>query len=163
MRVYPFLQLIAMVVPAALASCGGSEVTFPSDRSPTQLQVFSGDGQQAIVGSEVPDPLVVRLTDAAARPVADIPLQFQTDAPEAEIQPAVIQHTNDSGLASVQVRLGTTTGTQTFEARLAGDGTSGLRAIFDLTALSQKKGKKDDGGDGRGHGRGRGHDEDDDD
>jgi hypothetical protein len=161
MRAYPFHQLIAVALPAVLVACSGSEVTFPTDRRPAQLRSVSGGGQEGTVGSQVPKPLVVRLTDDAARAVTGIPLRFQTDAPEAQIEPAIIE-TDDSGFASVQVRLGTTTGTQIFEARLADDGTSDLRTTFDLTAVSPKKdGKKGDGG--RGRGRGRGHDDQDDD
>jgi hypothetical protein len=145
-------------------ACGGGDLTLPGDGSPSALRAVSGYDQEGTVGSELPDPLVARLIDGAARPLAGVSIEFrfQNDVPAARIEPLEIVATNDSGFASVRVRLGTTVGPQTVEASLA-DATAGeLRTTFGLRGL-EKKGDDGDGGDGRGRGRGRGHDDDDDD
>lgn len=168
-------RLLCLAVSAALGACG-SGVTFPPDGSPSQLEAVSGDGQEGTVGTLLPDPLVVRVTDGALNPVSGISLmfQFRDDVPAARVEPPMVA-TNDSGLASVQVRLGTTAGPQTVEATLDDSAPADLGVTFGLTALArepgnEKKAGDNDGGDdgdggggqgdgnGHGHGHGQGHD-----
>ncbi len=144
------LHLLSAVLVAAATACGGG-LMLPDDGSPVQLQAFSGDGQQATVGSELPDPLIARLTDASARPVsgASVEFRFQTDIPQAQVDPASAT-TDTTGLASARVRLGTATGPHTVVARVVE--ASQLRATFNVTALAQDR--PGHGGGGRGGGRG---------
>jgi hypothetical protein len=69
------------------------------------------------VGSQLPDPLVVQVLDAAGRPVPQVSLRFETQVPDAQVPAEAV--TNDSGKAEVRVRLGETEGTQRFDALLA--------------------------------------------
>src|SRR5688572_16006070 len=121
MRTRSSTRLLCSAMVTGMAACAGGDLTLPGDRSPTTLEAISGAGQEATVGSQLPRPLVARLTDGAARPVSDASLQFrfQDDVPAAKIDPATIVTTNDSGLAAVTMRLGSTAGTQIVEARLA--------------------------------------------
>lgn len=155
MRIYSLRSLLALAVVATLGGCG-ADLTLPGDNLPPTLRAVSGDGQEGIVGSRLPDPLVAHLADGAGRPLASVSLQFQSDVPTAEIEPPTME-TDDSGFASVRVRLGTTTGTQTIVARVADDTTGDVRTTFGLTALARKGHGEDDGGHGNG-----GHDQDDD-
>jgi hypothetical protein len=143
-------------------ACGGSELTLPGDGSPS-LRAFSGAGQEGTVGTELPEPLVARLTDGSARPLAGVSLEFRfrNDVPEAKVEPSIVE-TNDSGFASVWVRLGSTVGSQTVEASLAENTGSDLRTSFGLTALEEMGDDGDGGGDRRGR-SGEGHDHDDED
>jgi hypothetical protein len=127
------LHLLSVALGTALSACGGGNLTLPVDGSPADLSVISGDGQEAPVGSELPDPLVVRLTDASAHPVSGVSVvfAFQTDVPDAAVDPTTVT-TDSTGIASARVRLGSTTGSQTVEARVAE-----LSTTFDLTALAQ--------------------------
>jgi hypothetical protein len=157
-------RLLGTALGLTVVACQGSNLTLPADGSPSTLKAVSGDGQQGTVGALLPEPLVVRVTDGAARPVAQLSLQFQTDVPAAEVDPAIIA-TNDSGYASVRVRLGTVEGIQTVEALLASDAASGLRTTFSFTAQARKPsddgagpGGNDGEGDGEnGHDDGHGH------
>lgn len=135
--------------------CGG-DLNLPDDGTPVALTAVSGDGQEATIGSRLPQPLVVRVTDGAQRPVADVPLvfRFQDEFPDAEIDPASIA-TDSTGRASVRVRLGTTTGPQTIEATVAQDVLPDARATFDVTALDKPGGGRD-GDDDEDHGKGKG-------
>jgi hypothetical protein len=138
-------RLSSLVLAAALIGCGGS-LTLPDDGSPAALTAVRGNGQEAPVGSRL-DPLVVKLTDASSRPIAGVPVvfQFKTAVPDAQIDPEA--ETDSLGLASAQVRLGTSTGPQEVEARVA---SPELIATFVVTATARGKG-----------GKGRGHDDDD--
>lgn len=151
-------RLLRHAVTLALAACAGSELTLPSDGSPAALRAFSGDGQEGTVGKMLDAPLVARLTDRAGLPVAGVSVRFESDVAD-EIEPGV-DTTDQDGRASARVRLGTTEGTQTIEARL-NESTSGLRAIFDVRALARGDGNDGDDND-KGGGRGRSGDGDDD-
>ena len=163
------IRLLGTALGVTVVACQASNLTLPADGSPSTLKAVSGDGQQGTVGAVLPEPLVVRVTDGAARPVAQLSLQFQTDVPAAEVDPAIIA-TNDSGYASVHVRLGTLEGIQTVEALLASDAAPGLRTTFSFTAQARKTsgdgpgpGGNDGGGGGGndgedGHDDGHGHD-----
>jgi hypothetical protein len=124
-----------------LLACAGGNLNLPNDGNPVELTAVSGSGQEAKVGSLLPEPLVVRVTDAAQGPVAQVPLvfRFQEEFPDAEIEPASVE-TDSNGLAWVRVRLGTTTGPQTIEAILAQDPASEARATFGVTALEKQGG-----------------------
>jgi hypothetical protein len=153
MRTFSPSQLLSLVLTTTLAACGGGDLTLPADGSPASLRAMSGSGQQATVGAQLPDPLVVRLTDGAARPVPGVAVnfRFQSDVPGAQFEPATVT-TNDTGYAFVQVRLGTTPGDQTIEAAVGASPSSALLATFGVTALP--------GNPDRGHGGG--HNEGDD-
>ncbi|HEV8177191.1 MAG TPA: Ig-like domain-containing protein [Gemmatimonadales bacterium] len=136
-----------IALAAALTGCGG-DLTLPGSdsNSPVALEAFSGDGQEGTVGSRLDDPLIVKLTDARDNPVFGVPIDFQFTSvvPEAEVTPS--QATTDSnGLASAEVRLGSSAGTLRVQARVVTP--AALNATFVLTALERDK-KKDKGGKG---------------
>ena len=134
----------------AVLACSGGDLNLPNDGTPVELTAVSGDGQEAKVGSLLPKPLVVQVTDAARQPVAEVPLvfRFRAAVPDAEIDPASVA-TDSTGHASVRVRLGTVTGPQTIEATIAQAAGPDSRATFGVTAL-------DKGGHGHGGGHGDG-------
>jgi hypothetical protein len=142
-------RLLGPGLGLAMLACAGGDLNLPNDDTPVELTAVSGDGQEAKVGTRLPDPLVVRVTDAAGRPVAEVPLvfRFQDEVPDAEIDPASVA-TDSTGRASVRVRLGTTTGPQTIEATIAQDAAPQARATFGVTALEKHgHGDGDGGGD----------------
>jgi hypothetical protein len=160
MRTFFPPPLFCLILTTALAACGAGDLTLPADGSPANLRAMSGGGQEGTVGTRLPDPLVVRLTDGAARPVpgVSVDFRFQSDVPGAQFQPSIAT-TDDSGFASVRVVLGTTAGSQTIEAAVGASPTSGLLATFGVTALAPQDG----GGDRPANpdpGRGHGHDDD---
>jgi hypothetical protein len=130
-------RLLGAGLGLAVLACGGGDLNLPNSGTPVELTAVSGDGQEAKVGTLLPEPLVARVRDAAGRPLAEVPLafRFQDAIPGAEIDPASVA-TDSSGYASVRVRLGSTTGPQTIEAKIAHDA-SEARAIFEVTALKK--------------------------
>ena len=131
-------RLVSTGLALAVLACAGGDLTLPNNGAPVELTAVSGDGQQATIGSRLPRPLVAQVTDAAGRPVAAVPLvfRFQTAVPDAEITPSSVQ-TDSTGRASVEVRLGSTTGPQTIEATFAPAAGPGVRATFGVTALDK--------------------------
>lgn len=153
------LGLAALLV---VPGCSGGDLTLPNLGHPAALHIVSGDGQRAEAGALLEEPLVVRILDASALPVAGAPVRFGfvAELPGAGIDPASAL-TNADGLASAVVRLGTVTGEQLIVASVADAGADDLRARFSLTAVAS------DGGGGKGGGKkgrgGKGGREDDDD
>ncbi len=156
-------RLVRMVTAAVLTACGGEGLTLPGDSGPATLTAVSGHGQEGTVGSRLEEPLVARVTDSGSRPLSGVLIvfRFQSEVPGAEVDPAEAT-TNAEGLASAQVRLGESTGSQAVEAQVAQTAASDLRAMFALTAVAEETGKKDKGKKDKGGNRG-GHDDDDDD
>lgn len=141
------LPFVGFVAGLTLGGCSAGDLNLPSDGAPASLTAVSGGGQEATVGSSLPEPLVVKVTDAIRRPVAGVPLvfRFQNEFPDAAIDPANVE-TDSSGLARVHVRLGSTSGSQTIEAVLDRQASADARALFEVTAL-QEHGNNDGSGD----------------
>nr|MBA3654960.1 Ig-like domain-containing protein [Actinomycetota bacterium] len=78
------------------------------------LELVSGDNQRAAVGSALPDPLVVRVTDAQGNPVAGVTVDW-TAGGGGTIDPATVV-TDADGRATAERVLGTSAGTQTAQA-----------------------------------------------
>ena len=155
MRTSSPFPLLSLILTTLLTGCG-SDLTLPADGSPARLRAMSGSGQQATVGTRLPEPLVVRLTDGAGLGVSGVAVDFRftSDVPGARFEPATTVTTNDTGFASVQVRLGTTPGDQTVEAAVGPGASTGLLATFGVTAVAPQ----DDGGGNPGKGKkGKGH------
>lgn len=137
-------RLFPLVLGTAFTACGG-DLMLPDDSSPAVLQAVSGDGQEGTVGRRLNDPLVVKLT-ASSRPIAGVSVvfQFKSDVPDAEVDPEAT--TDSDGLASAEVRLGTSTGPHQIEARVASPAT--LTTTFVVTAVERERGGGGGGGGG---------------
>jgi len=147
-------RLISLALSTVLVACQGSDLTLPGDGLPSSpddglpssLEEVSGSGQEGTVGSRLPEPLVVRVTDGAARPLSQVSIRFQTDVPGAEIPSEAT--TNDTGYAAVRVSLGELEGPQTFHAQVAD--ASELTTTFEVIAVAKHHDDHDDD-DGNGH------------
>jgi len=155
-------RLFSLALSTAVLACESSDLTLPGDGQPSSLREVSGSGQQGTVGSALPGPLVVKLTDAAGQPLSQVSLRFQTAVPGAEIRPSELTTTNDTGYAQVRVLLGDTEGIQTFHAQVAD--ASDLSTTFEVIAFAKQPtdnggnggGGQGGGGDGGGAGNGNG-------
>jgi hypothetical protein len=153
------LRLPAIVLILALPGCGSGDLVLPGG-PPTGLTPVSGDGQSGLLGSRLPDPLVVKVTDAEGRLVAgtSVEFSFAAEIPGGVVTPQTAT-TDEQGQASAEVQLGTVEGDQPVEARVAGGVDSTLRARFSLTALPRNDGGGGGGGGGEGgNGGGGGND-----
>lgn len=82
---------------------------------PDTMAVESGNGQSAAIATPLPQPLVVRLWDAAGAPLRDYPVLFKVvegNGSLASWKPSQEVVTDSAGLAAVKWTLGTTVGQQ---------------------------------------------------
>jgi len=115
---------------ASAAGLAGSPVTFTqivSAGAAATLESVSGDGQAALVGTSVADPLVVRARDAQGNPVAGIAVAWVIGSGGGSLSPQT-SLTDDHGLASTRWTLGTAPGSNTATAVISGVGTVGFTA-----------------------------------
>jgi hypothetical protein len=119
---------VSLCIIGALAGCGG-EATGTRVGPPARLDIISGDAQTAPAGTQLPTPLVVRVTDASGNLVPRQIVNFVvTSGGGSVFAPATV--TNSSGTAQDLWTLGTsTTDAQTVEAR-AVDPTTGAALVF---------------------------------
>jgi alpha-tubulin suppressor-like RCC1 family protein len=66
--------------------------------------LLAGDEQEAEAGSQLADPIVVRVEDEAGRPVANAVVEFRILAGGGELEPVVVA-TDEFGLAATRWRL----------------------------------------------------------
>jgi protocatechuate 3,4-dioxygenase beta subunit len=101
---------------------------------PAAVSVVQGSDQSARVGTAFTTPLVVRVTDAAGKPVAGVTVAFTF--PSAARFPATVSSatatTGSDGTASVTVTANTRVGSYTLTAAVAGAG----KVLFHLTNLA---------------------------
>jgi Bacterial Ig-like domain (group 1). len=110
---------------ASAAGLAGSPVTFTqivSAGAAATLEPVSGDGQAALVGTSVADPLVVRARDAQGNPVAGIAVAWVIGSGGGSLSPQT-SLTDDQGLASTRWTLGSGPGSNTATAVISGVGT----------------------------------------
>src|SRR5687768_2418110 len=112
---------------AALAACDDS--TGSKAGPAARLDIVGGNAQTAPVGTELPQPLVVKVTDAKGRPVKGQVVNFVVTAGGGKVF-AGASITNDDGVAQERWTLGTVAGApQTLEVR-AVDSTTGQALVF---------------------------------
>jgi adhesin/invasin len=97
---------------------------------PTTIEEVSGDNQSAPVGTSLPNPLVVRVTDANDNPVAGVSVNWTAEGGGSV--GAATSGTNSSGLAEMTRTVGITPGQYTTTAAV--DGLIGSPITFTSTA-----------------------------
>jgi hypothetical protein len=145
-------RLGAAALLSTLLACSGDGITVPGDGSIARLVAVAGDGQQAIAGEPVPQPLVVRAVDRSDRPVTGVEVAFRFINTDGRVAPGTVA-TGVDGQATAEVTLGGSVGAQVVEARLVDP--QGLAVEFELTAL-QRETPEGGGGGGGGNGNGGG-------
>jgi len=120
------LALLALACTAALPAC--SDSTGSKVGPAAHLDVVSGSAQSAPVGTELPQPLVVKVTDAKGHAVKGQVVNFVVTAGGGHVF-AGSNVTNADGIAQERWTLGTGAGPQTLEVR-AVDNTTGQALVF---------------------------------
>ena len=123
-RLRGWLALVWLV-----CACGDDRITDPLAGIPASLEIVSGNEQEVVVGSELPQPLVVRVLDHEGRPIADQIINFRVLQGGGSVF-AGAALTNAQGIARERWTLGTTAAdSQVVEAR-AVDAASGTALVF---------------------------------
>jgi hypothetical protein len=119
----------ALMVSVWIAGGCSDGASSPEDSDTTTIVLHrvSGDAQISAAGSDLPSPLVVRVTDARGKPISGVPLDWAT-ADSGRLDPER-PTSNDSGLVRAAWILGGQTG------RHVATATSGLQTVtFAATA-----------------------------
>jgi hypothetical protein len=110
-------QLTGVFAATLATACGGGNE--PS-ATPANLEIVTGNGQSAPVGSAVPVAPTVLVTDESGNPVAGARVTFTPASGGGNVQGGIAT-TGPDGLAHVGAwELGTTTGTNTLNASVSG-------------------------------------------
>lgn len=119
--------------PAAFTATG----TLAGPGPATNLVLVSGSGQTGTVGTTLPTPLTVKVTDAIGTGVPGVVIAFSITAGGGNLSAASVT-TNSSGLASTTLTLGSAAGTNT--VRAASGILSGSPLFFSATATAASSG-----------------------
>ncbi|NUO63261.1 MAG: Ig-like domain-containing protein [Gemmatimonadaceae bacterium] len=130
---YPLVRRGAALVLSVVAimSCGGGKdgPAAPKNGPPAALQIVSGDAQHAVVGTELPQPLVVKVVDASGQPVPGQVVNFVVTSGGGHVF-AGSGASNADGIVQERWTLGTSTALeQKIEAR-AVNNTTGAPIVF---------------------------------
>ncbi len=115
---------------ASAPGLAGSPVTFTHTAragAATILESVSGDGQSALVGTSLAEPLVVRALDGGGNPVPGLAVAWLAGNGGGSLAPAT-STTDADGLASTQWTLGSAAGANTATAVVSGVGIVGFSA-----------------------------------
>ena len=110
---------------AGAAGLAGSPVVFSHTATAgaaTVLELVSGTGQSTLVGTSVPDPLVVKATDGTGNPVAGLAVSWVVGTGGGSLSPAT-STTGADGLTSTRWTVGPAPGANTATAVVSGVGT----------------------------------------
>ena len=134
-----------LLLPLAVAACGGNDLSLPSEAPSTQIAMVQGDEQVGRPGAPLEDPLIVRVTDLDGNPMPGQTVTWAIDGGGGAVDP-VSTTSNAEGLAFAEWILGPAPGLNLVKARVAAD-----TVTFSATARTE-----DGGGDGDGGGGGNG-------
>lgn len=112
------MLLIPLMTGLAIA-CSDQPLESPVVESETlapSIDVVAGDAQMGTVGQQLPDPLVVRLTDPLGRPLDEQPVTFHVTSGEGSVFAGSVL-TDEEGRAQEWWTLGSSEGENTLEAR----------------------------------------------
>ncbi len=136
LRAAPRLALRALATCALLAAC--DEAVRPVDPppeppAPASIEVVSGDGQRAVQGLPVLDPVVVRVLDSQGQPIGGQGVAFSPAAGHGTADPASAV-TDGDGRAATSWTLGPDPGNQTLAVAATGVTAAVTASSIDLEA-----------------------------
>ncbi|HEV8598158.1 MAG TPA: hypothetical protein VGQ69_02250 [Gemmatimonadales bacterium] len=121
-------SLAPALAAAILAACTSGITGGPTLAS---LELVSGNSQSGPIGSTLPQPLIIRVSDEAGLPVVGVTVHWQVTSGGGSVNPAE-SVTDASGQASTTWRLGGTLGVGTVTASLGGSAS----VLFSATATT---------------------------
>ena len=129
-RLYPWT--FAVLLAASSLCCCDDDQVDPSAAS--EIEIIAGNDQVGRVSQELPEPLVIRVLDETARPVAGVSVAWAAQGGGSVVPETVV--TDSEGLASVSRLLGPSAGEQTTTATVAG--LQGSPATFTSMAVEEQ-------------------------
>lgn len=127
-------KLFLPVLLGLLTACGDQPTGTNLSNGPVSLAIVSGNSQTGLVGEQLPEAVVVRVTTASGSPVANQIVNFRVTAGGGSVF-AGAALTNANGIAQERWTLGSAAGENRMEAR-AIDSSTGERLVFATFAAS---------------------------
>ncbi len=115
-------SMVLLTAAVLVLSCAEDSLTDDDQTLITRIAVYAGNNQAGTIGSNLPDPLVVRASDILGNPRPGITVLFSTANTGASVSPASAQ-TGSSGLASCLFKLGSSAGQHCVGVSIDGDST----------------------------------------
>jgi hypothetical protein len=100
------------------------------------LAIAAGDGQHAFAGTELPNPVIVDLSDASRRPLVGVHVTWQAVGGTADVIVAESGITDASGNARARWQLDATTGTHTIVVTASGGASASASAYADARPVT---------------------------
>ena len=140
-RLPPSASLALAGAAAFFIACSGSDLTLPDEGLAAKIVIVRGDAQTAAAGSQLPDSLIVRVTDSKDRPIVGQLVGFAASV--GSVVPATAGTNTDGRTGAIWV-LGPVAGPQTVTATANGNGAPpGLVVTFHATATSSTPARLD--------------------
>ena len=115
-------------------ACGGDNLVLPEDGVPSTISIVSGNPQNGTVGAALASPLIVRILDAAGRPVQGQQVTFTVVSGGGSVTPAT-PSTGADGQATAAWTLGPSAGAQQVQAKATGGAApDNLTVLFNAVA-----------------------------
>lgn len=129
MRFTGLMTAASLAALGAATGCSGDGGNGPSQEA-TTIAVASGSVQNGTVGSTLPTPIGVRVTDAGGDPVSGVAVTFAVTAGNGSLAAAAAVTTNAQGIASTSWTIGTESGVNNNVATATAAGLSGSPVTF---------------------------------
>lgn len=113
----PVLLFLGALVFGACRGEGPTTPAAPEIHRVAEIRIVSGDGQRALAGSILPDPIVVRVLDEEERPLSGAHVAF---LPGYGITAPTTAASGSDGTAATNWTLGAATGVQTLSVTASG-------------------------------------------
>jgi hypothetical protein len=133
METSQFTRFITAVTLTTVVGCGGNDADGPTTPMAAQVQIVAGNDQTAVIGSSLPAPLTVSVTDLGGVSVPNQRVNWNVLSGGGTLSVST-SLTDVNGTASVTWTLGGTPGTQIVSAAL--EGSTSTSATFSATALT---------------------------
>ncbi len=97
-----------------LSACGGGDLVLPNETDPSSITAVGGADQTGMAGTELSDPIAVRVTDREGSPIPGLRVAFEAST-GGSVSPDTVT-TDSDGRAESSWTLGSSTGVQTATA-----------------------------------------------
>jgi hypothetical protein len=124
---------LVLAAAATLVVWACSDDTAPA---PALLEVAAGDGQHAIAGTELADPVVVKLHGSAQQPLVGVHVTWTSQTGAGDVISPESETTDENGDVQARWRLDATTGTHTLVVTADGGATAHASAYADAQPVT---------------------------
>jgi hypothetical protein len=122
----------ALLLGAALVA--GCDSTTPQPQIIDRIEIVSGDGQSAPVGTALPNPLVIQVSGPNGEPITDCHIAWTVTSGGGSVSSGLTT-TGSDGRTFVTWKLGPTSGVSTVSALIKESGVEGYEVSFAAVAL----------------------------